>query len=148
MIQTHRAAVHILTQTVWAQQSQVLGSTRPSEEPEGTSACSSGMSPSALTLHFPSPTQLYKPHMPVPLTKGSPLRPWSNIQGHFHSKGCGSAYCVMRPCQGMGQSQEKHGGWCCPSAQELHPWRAQGSHVAAPHRFCSGDTSASFMALP
>lgn len=80
-----------------------------------------------------SPTQLYVLHMPGSLSKGSPLGSWWNSQGQSHSDGYGSAYCAMRPCHRMEHSQGKHADCYRPSAQELHPWRTQQPHVAAPH---------------
>lgn len=89
---------------------------------------SGAVGPSALMLHLPSPAHLYMPCRPGPLPRGSPCI----LVQHLPSEGSRSTYCALRPHHKMGQSQEKHAGWCCLPAQGLHPWRNQGPQVAAP----------------
>ena len=97
-----------------------LGSTRSSENPDGTSTCVSDprtlcpKAASSLTL-----TRLYVFHRPEPLTKGFPQVPWSKTRP---TEALGRIYrAPARPCCGMEQSQGEHAGWHCPSTPALCP---------------------------
>ena len=102
-----------------------LGSTRSSENPDGTSTCVSDprtlcpKAASSLTL-----TRLYVFHRPEPLTKGFPQVPWSKTRP---TEALGRIYrAPARPCCGMEQSQGEHAGWHCPSTPALCPCKDPG----------------------
>ena len=125
----------ILTQAV------PLGSTRSSENPDGTSTCVSDprtFCPKAAS--FLTLTRLYMSHRPEPLTKGFPQAAWSKTHP---AEALGRIYhAPVRPSCGMEQSQGERAGWHCPSTPALCPCKDPGTSCGAPCQPCSGDMSA------